>query len=372
MSRDAVAAPPRPTPLHALHQALDARLVTFAGYALPVQYAGGIKHEHLHTRASAGLFDVSHMGQIAIAADAAALETVVPGEIEALGAWRQRYSVLTNDAGGIIDDLMVTRLPDSFFVVVNAAFKSAVLAHLRARLGAERVTLLEERALLALQGPAAAAVLDALGVATASLPFMAARECDIAGVHCLVNRCGYTGEDGFEIALAAGDAAMLARRLLEDARVEPIGLGARDSLRLEAGLCLSGTDIDATTTPAVADLAWVVARKYREGRADARFPGADVVLNELAAGVPRRRVGLRPRGRAPVRGGAVLHDAGGAEVGRITSGGFGPSVEHPIAMGYVDSGLAAPGTVLAVNLRGRTHEVEVTALPFVAHRYFKP
>ncbi len=362
----------RSTALAALHREFGARLVPFAGYAMPLQYDGGIREEHLHTRRAAGLFDVSHMGQITIEGDLDQLETLVAGDIAGLPLWRQRYSLLTNADGGIRDDLMITRLPERLFVVANAAFKHDDLAHLAAGLGAAcRVSLAEDRALLALQGPAAAAVLGALEPELATLPFMAARECRLAGSTCLVNRCGYTGEDGFEIALAAADAEDLARRLLADERVAPVGLGARDSLRLEAGLCLSGTDIDATTTPIAADLAWTVARKYRDGSTPARFPGAGVVLEQLTSGTPRVRVGLAPLGRVPLRAATELVDTAGHVVGTVTSGSFGASVGHPVAMGYVERACARPGTRLEVSIRDRRHEVEVRALPFVPHRYYR-
>lgn len=369
---DSATQPARPTPLHALHEALGARFVPFAGYQMPVQFPTGIKQEHLHTRAQASLFDVSHMGQIAVRGPAAALENLVPGDIAGLAVGQQRYSVLTNDAGGIIDDLMIARLPERFFLVVNAAFKDAVRRHLECRLGAAcDVEMLDDRALIALQGPAAAQVLGAIEPALAQLSFMAVSELDVDGTPCLVSRSGYTGEDGFEIALPAAAAERFARRLLEHPVVAAAGLGARDSLRLEAGLCLSGTDIDAATTPVAASLGWVIARKYRDGTAAARFPGAARVLDELRTGAPRVRVGLRLEGRVPLRGGSVLYDAG-REVGVVTSGTFGPSVEHPVAMGYVERSAKAPGTQLSVSIRERTHGVAVAALPFVPHRYYRP
>lgn len=364
----------RRTPLHGLHEELGGRLVPFAGYAMPVQYPGGIVREHAHTRASASLFDVSHMGQIAIEAPAPALEALVTGDLAALPVYGQRYTVFTNASGGIVDDLMITRLPQGWFAVVNAAFRDSDHALLAAGLKTHgSATLLAGRALLALQGPAAAAVLQAHCREAAALPFMSACHARVADAACFVTRSGYTGEDGYEIACAADDAQALARTLLADERVEPAGLGARDSLRLEAGLCLSGTDIDAHTTPVQAGLGWLVARKYRGERpAPARFPGARQILRELHEGTAEVRVGLRPQGRVPLRGGVVLNDDGGNEVGRITSGSFGPTAGHPVAMGYVERRLAAPGTTLTVAIRGRTHAVEVAALPFVPHRYFKP
>lgn len=365
-------AQPRPTPLQDLHEALGARFVPFAGYRMPLQFPSGIKQEHLHTRAQASLFDVSHMGQIVVRGPATALEDLVPGDITGLAVGQQRYSVLTNDAGGIIDDLIVARLPEHWLLVVNAAFKDDVRRHLEHRLGpACAVEMLDDRALLALQGPAAAEVLGAIEPALARLPFMAVSEREIDGSPCIVSRSGYTGEDGFEIALPAAAAERLARRLLDHPAVAAAGLGARDSLRLEAGLCLSGTDIDARTTPVAASLGWVIARKYRAGEQTARFPGAARILDELRGGAPQVRVGLRLDGRVPLRGGSVLYD-GGREVGVVTSGTFGPSAGHPVAMGYVERDAKAPGTRFSVSIRERSYGVVVAALPFVPHRYYRP
>lgn len=364
----------RYTPLHALHAELGAKFVSFAGYSMPIQYPQGVVHEHLHTRASAGLFDVSHMGQIAIEASAAALEALLPGDLAGLPEYRQRYSILTNAAGGVIDDLMITRLPGSWLAVVNAAYKESDLAHLNAGLdGAGTARLSADRALLAVQGPAAVNVLAAHCPAVAALPFMAALGAAVAGVECLVTRCGYTGEDGFELGCRADDAERLARILLNDSRVEPVGLGARDTLRLEAGLCLSGTDIDATTSVVAAGLGFTVAKKYRSDHPEAaRFPGSAAILHELRAGTRSVRVGLRPFGRIPLRGGTALHDTDGRAVGRVTSGSFGPTAGHPVAMAYLERELAQPGTQLDVTIRDRQHTVEVMTLPFVAHRYYKP
>ncbi len=360
------------TALFALHAELGAKLVEFAGYAMPLQYAPGIVQEHIHTREHAGLFDVSHMGQIAVRGSPSALEKLVPSDITGLAEFQQRYTVLTNETGGIIDDLMVTRVPDGLFVVVNAAFKDRVFAHiedgLKGECGLDRYP---DRALIALQGPAAAEVLAAHSGQTRALKFMTAAECDLAGIACLVNRSGYTGEDGFEISVAAGDAERLARLLLEHPRVLPAGLGARDSLRLEAGLCLSGTDIDASTTPIEAGLGWIIARKHREEAATAAFPGAEIILRQLEAGTSRVRVGLRPQGRIPLRGGMVLLNDANHEVGRISSGSFGPTAGHPVAMGYVDSGIANADSLLKVSIRDRIHGVEVASLPFVPHRYHR-
>jgi aminomethyltransferase len=361
----------RRTPLYPLHQALGARMVPFAGYEMPVQYPTGILAEHLHARARAGLFDVSHMGQLRLAGPdpAAALEALVPGDIRALGPMRMRYSLLLNDAGGILDDLMTTRLGDGLFVVVNAGCKDADLAHLRDRLGGGAIVeSLEDRALLALQGPAAAAVLSRFADGIARLPFMTAAQLALDGRQCLVTRSGYTGEDGFEISLPAADAPRLAERLLAEPEVMPVGLGARDSLRLEAGLCLYGHDIDETTTPIEADLAWTIGKRRR---AQGGFPGASIILRQLADGASRKRVGIRPDGRAPAREATPVVDAAGSQIGRVTSGGFGPSVGGPIAMGYVDLAHAADGTALALLVRGSPRSARIAPLPFVPHRYHR-
>jgi aminomethyltransferase len=363
------------TPLHSLHRALGARMVPFAGFELPLQYPSGIVQEHLHTRARAGLFDISHMGQVRVRGlgAGALLERLVPGDIAGLEKYQQRYTVLTNAAGGIIDDLMVTRLaPDEFLLVVNGACRTGDLEYLRRELPREcEVDLLEDEALLALQGPAAESVLAGLNPAITGLRFLRAGRFELDGVACLVHRCGYTGEDGFELSVPAADAETLARRLLADPAVRPAGLGARDTLRLEAGLCLFGHDIDETTSPVAAGLQWVIATRYRKQPALARFPGAPIILAELVDGAARRRVGLLPQDRAPVREGAVILDAAGGEVGTVTSGGFGPTVGAPIAMGYVAAANAAPGTQLAVAIRQRTHSLRVTGLPFIKPRYHR-
>lgn len=364
------------TPLFSLHTALGARMVPFAGYAMPLQYAEGIMAEHRHTRTQAGLFDVSHMGQVRLRArsgavrDAAlALEQLVPADIAGLASGRQRYTQFTNAQGGILDDLMVTRLGDDLLVVINAACKAADIAHMRAHLS-DTCTLdvLEDRALLALQGPLAGQVLAALAPAVADMLFMDVRALDIAGAACVVSRSGYTGEDGFEISVPAAQAEALARTLLAQPGVAPIGLGARDSLRLEAGLCLYGADIDETTTPVEAALEWSIQKSRRAGGVRAGgFPGAEIILAQLSEGTARRRVGLLPEGRAPVRGGAGLFaDATLANpVGKVTSGGFGPTVDAPVAMGYVSTALAQPGQAVAAELRGRAVPCTVRALPFV-------
>ncbi|MGR9092773.1 MAG: glycine cleavage system aminomethyltransferase GcvT [Gammaproteobacteria bacterium] len=363
------------TPLYSLHQSLRAKFVPFAGYAMPVEFPSGIKQEHLHTRAQAGLFDISHMGQIVLRGEtcASALESLVPSRIDSLGLNRQRYTVLTNERGGIIDDVMVTRRPDDLFIVVNAVVKNAVLAHLAAHLaGACELELLDDRALLALQGPAAATVLGDLNAEIPDLRFMHAGQFSVAGCECWINRCGYTGEDGFEISMAAGDAEPLARTILNFPDVAPIGLGARDTLRLEAGLCLSGQDFDGDTSPVEAGLGWLVDQpEQTPGDGSPRFPGARVIFSQLRKGVARQRVGMRSIDRAPVRSGAVLFDTRGEEVGTVTSGAYGATVGGPIAMGYVVPGVGTAGTELVVTIRGRAHELTVSDLPFVPHRYVR-
>jgi aminomethyltransferase len=355
------------TPLTALHELLGAKMVPFAGYLMPVQYPLGILGEHRHTRAKAGLFDVSHMGQVRIAgADAARrLEALVPGDILGLGAGRMRYTQFTDAAGGILDDLMVTNAGDHLFVVVNAGCKEADIAHLRATFG-DDVTELADRALIALQGPAAEPALAALAPEVAAMTFMTYREVTIGGVACLVTRSGYTGEDGYEISVPADAAEALARRLLENADVEPVGLGARDSLRLEAGLCLYGHDIDTTTSPVEAALTWSIGKRRRD---EGGFPGAARILAEIADGPARRRVGIRPEGRAPAREGTEVTDTEGRVIGRITSGGFGPSVDGPVAMGYVETGCAGDGTELRLLVRGKPMPARVAKLPFVTPGY---
>jgi aminomethyltransferase len=365
------------TPLHELHLSLGARMVPFAGYEMPVQFAAGVLKEHLHTRSAAGLFDVSHMGQFEIRAKAgadvaAALETVTPAAVVGLAPGRMRYALLTDDRGGIRDDLMIANAGDRFIVVANAACKDADEAHLRSALsGRCTIERRDDLALLALQGPRAEAVLAALAPAVRAMRFLDVQAVRIGDADCTVSRSGYTGEDGFEISVAAAQADALAGRLLADPQVAPIGLGARDSLRLEAGLCLYGSDIDATTSPVEAALAWSIPAVRRRGGARAGgFAGADAILAQLESGVARRRVGLRPEGRAPIRHGAALFaDAQSAEpVGSVTSGGYGPSVGAPIAMGYLSSTIAADATVFA-ELRGARVPVRVTALPFITPHY---
>jgi aminomethyltransferase len=358
------------TPLHDLHVARGGKMVPFAGYAMPVQYAAGILAEHKHTRAKAGLFDVSHMGQVRISGGdpAAAMEALVPGDIKGLPAGQMRYTQLTNEVGGILDDLMITNFGDHLFAVFNAACKAADTAHVRAHLpAATTLETLEDRALLALQGPAAAAVL-ARHADCADMVFMQAKALKVAGIDCLVSRSGYTGEDGFEISVPNGRAVELAERLLGETEVLPIGLGARDSLRLEAGLCLYGHDIDETTTPVEAALTWSIGKRRRE---EGGFPGADVIQKQLQDGVSRRRVGIKPAGRAPAREGTGITDPAGNPIGTVTSGGFGPTVDGPVAMGYVAAAHAKAGTPVGLTIRGKRHDATVAPMPFVPQRYYR-
>jgi aminomethyltransferase len=368
------------TPLHALHVASGGKMVPFAGYDMPVQYGTGVLREHLHTRASAGLFDVSHMGQIVLRPksgkleDAAlALERLVPQDILALAPGRQRYALLTNESGGILDDLMVANYGDHLFLVVNAACKAEDEAHLRAQLSDVcAVEPLSNRALLALQGPKAESVLAHFCEEIASMRFMDAAAHRIGGIQCFVSRSGYTGEDGFEISVPAEAAERLARGLLAETDVLPVGLGARDSLRLEAGLCLYGHDIDSATTPVEAALEWSIQKSRRNGGARAGgFPGAELILAQLEQGASRRRIGLRPEGRAPVREGAPLFaDAASSEaIGKVSSGGFGPSLNAPVAMGYLPSSHAETGGLVFAEVRGARLPVRVSPMPFVPNTY---
>lgn len=363
------------TPLYDLHVELGARMVAFAGYHMPVQYPDGIIQEHQHTRAAAGLFDVSHMGQVRLSGDdaAEALESLTPMDVVDLAPGHMRYGAFTEAGGGILDDIIVANTGDDLVVVVNAACRKDDLRRMRETIGGRcAIEELADRALLALQGPAARAVMTELAPETATMPFMTRMEAIVDGIPCVVACSGYTGEDGFEISLPAGDAERLARRLLAHDAVAPVGLGARDSLRLEAGLCLYGQDLNTQTSPVEAGLAWIVARSRRAGGARAGgFPGAETILAQLAEGTARRLVGLRPRGRAPVRAGADLVDDDGAMIGIVTSGGFGPTIGAPVAMGYVADARRARGTVVQAVVRGRQLPTEVTALPFVERRYYR-
>jgi aminomethyltransferase len=358
--------------LHDLHVELGARMVPFAGYDMPVQYPSGVMKEHLHTRAAAGLFDVSHMGQVILRPGSSmeelclAFEALMPVDVLGLAEGRQRYGLLTDDTGGILDDLMFANRGDHLFVVVNAARKVEDIAHMTAMLPGVTVEPVTDRALLALQGPGAEAALEVLLPGVAAMRFMDHRVIGSAWV----SRSGYTGEDGFEVSVPMAEAEGFARQLLAQPGVAPIGLGARDSLRLEAGLCLYGHDIDTTTSPVEAGLTWAIQKSRREGGARAGgFPGEARILRELAEGPERRRVGLAPDGRAPMREGTALYAPDGTPVGTVTSGGFGPSVNAPIAMGYVASHFAATGTALEGEVRGKRLPVTVTDLPFQPTTY---
>jgi aminomethyltransferase len=370
----------RHTPLHGLHVRHGARMVPFAGYEMPLHYLAGIIQEHLHTRKAAGLFDVSHMGQLLVHARsgdqteaARALELLVASDVLSLSKGRQRYSLLTNEHGGILDDLMIANLGDRFILIVNASRKAADEERLRQLLsGTCNVERLDTRALLALQGPSAEEALARLAPTVGSMRFMDVREISILGVECFVSRSGYTGEDGFEISVPANAAEELATKLLQQSGVAMTGLGARDSLRLEAGLCLYGNDIDESTTPIEAGLTWAIQPSRRfDGARPGGFPGAYIVLQQLAAGASRLRVGLRPQGRGPIRAGAALflEESASEPVGHVTSGGFGSSINAPIAMGYVGADAARLGALLFAEVRGKRLPVSIASLPFVRHNY---
>ena len=363
------------TPLHALHVSLGARMVPFAGYEMPVSYPAGIVAEHRHCREAAVLFDVSHMGQVRLlgADAAAALETLVPVDVVGLDVGKQRYALFTNDAGGVLDDLMVTRRADDLLLVVNAGCKAADIAHLRATIASRcGIEPMPQQALVALQGPAAGAVMARLAPSLAKLTFMSGAAATIAGVACFATRSGYTGEDGFEISCVGSDAEALARALLAEPEVMPAGLGARDTLRLEAGLCLYGHDIDTTTTPVEAALTWAIQKVRRPGGARAGgYPGAATIEQQLAKGSARKRVGLLGLERAPVREASPIVDDAGVTIGRVTSGTIGPTVGKPVALAYVPTPLASPGTRLDADVRGKRQPMQVAALPFTPHRYFR-
>jgi aminomethyltransferase len=368
---------PLKTPLHSRHVALGARMVPFAGYDMPVQYPTGILTEHNWTREQAGLFDVSHMGQAFLVGPdhettARALEALIPADILNLAPGKQRYSQLLNEEGGILDDLMVTRSLDpdedgALYLVVNAACKTEDYAHIEARLPANvKLIRAEHRGLIALQGPAAAEALSALAPEAAEMGFMASRTMKVAGIKANLSRSGYTGEDGYEISADAKRIGEIWDTLLLDARVKPIGLGARDSLRLEAGLCLYGHDIDTTTSPVEAALTWSIQKRRRE---EGGFPGAERILREFTEGPARVRIGLLPEGRAPAREGAEIATPEGEIVGKVTSGGFGPTLNAPCAMGYVAKAHSAPGTRLDLIVRGKPLPAVVATMPFVPNRY---
>ncbi|WP_406870029.1 glycine cleavage system aminomethyltransferase GcvT [Thioclava sp. 'Guangxiensis'] len=358
------------TDLYDLHVSLGAKMVPFAGWEMPVQYPMGVMKEHLHTRAEAGLFDVSHMGQVIVPLSAIdALEALIPVDIAGLKEGRQRYGIFTNEAGGILDDLMIARKSDHLFLVVNAACAEADIAHLQAHL--PEVTVIRDRALIALQGPKAEAALARLMPAVAGMRFMDVAEAGWQGQTLWISRSGYTGEDGYEISVPSAVAVAFTQALLDMDEVAPIGLGARDSLRLEAGLCLYGHDIDTTTTPVEGDIAWAIQKVRRKGGArEGGFPGAERILSQLDSGADRRRMGLRPEGRAPMREGVEIFDAaeGGTMIGTITSGGFGPSVGAPIAMAYLPSSFHDGDTVWG-EVRGKRLPATVSAMPFQAQTY---
>eukprot|EP00439_Symbiodinium_sp_Y106_P088805 s1_g1341.t1 len=367
------------TPLHGLHVELGAKMVPFAGYDMPVQYKLGVLGEHLHTRDKAGLFDVSHMGQaVLVGADhettARALETLVAADLVSLERGAMRYTQLLNAEGGIIDDLMVTRPAGEedegkLLLVVNAACKRGDYEYMNANLpDGVSLEVREDLALLALQGPSAVDVLTRLCPEAGDLTFMTGKPVEVDGVPCHASRSGYTGEDGYEISVPAEKAEDLARKLLAHDEVEPIGLGARDSLRLEAGLCLYGHDIDETTTPVEAALTWSVGKRRRE---EANFPGAEKILGQIGDGAPRKRVGIRPEGKGPAREGTEVVDTNGNVIGTVTSGGFGPTANAPVAMGYVAKEFAKVGSPLTLMVRGKPRAAEVAAMPFIEKRYRK-
>lgn len=364
------------TPLHALHVEAGAKMVPFAGYDMPVQYKLGVKKEHLHTRDAAGLFDVSHMGQLRLHGEGAAafLESLVPVDIIDLPQGNQRYAFFTNEEGGIMDDLMVANLGDHLFVVVNAACKEQDINHLEAHLpsGVE-LEIIDDRALLALQGPKAVEVLKRFNADVADMLFMDVKKLDILGVECVVSRSGYTGEDGYEISVPNSHAEELAQKLTAEEEVEWIGLGARDSLRLECGLCLYGHDLDTTTTPVEASLLWGIQKIRRTGgEREGGFPGADIILKQIETkDVSRKRVGLVGQTKAPVREGAELFDAEDNKIGVVTSGTAGPNAGKPVSMAYVRADLAAIGTEVFADVRGKKLAMTIEKMPFVPQRYYR-
>lgn len=363
------------TPLNALHRELSAKMVPFAGYDMPVQYPLGVLKEHLHVRSAAGLFDVSHMGQIKVSGEnvAAELEKLMPQDIIGLPLNRQRYGLMTNEQGGILDDLMFANCGDHYLLIVNAACKQQDFAWLRKHLPADiEVTMLDNQALLALQGPLARQVMRRLVPEIASMKFMDTATCSIDGIACWVSCSGYTGEDGFEISLSASDAEALARTLLAQTEVEFIGLGARDSLRLEAGLCLYGHDMDDTISPISANLLWSISKVRRpDGERSGGYPGAAVIESQLRQGAKEKRVLLDVEGRAPVREGVDIVDASGATIGRVSSGGFGPSVGRPIVMAYVSTAAVESGEAIFASVRGKQLPLTIRQSPFVEQRYYR-
>ena len=365
----------RKTPLTEFHRELGARLVAFAGYEMPVQFSEGIIREHLHTREAAGLFDVSHMGQVMVSGNVAAkeLETLMPADLFALGIGQSTYSLLTTLDGGVYDDLIVTRYSDTaFFLVVNGACKERDLELIKAGCQTSSVDMLEERALVALQGPEARRVMETLAPEAALLPFMSGSDISILDTPCYVTCSGYTGEDGFEISAPAAQAETIARALLNYPAVKPVGLGARDSLRLEAGLCLYGHELSDSISPIEAGLRWAISPARRaSGTRAAGFPGAATILDQLATGSLRTRVGLKVAGKRPVREGQEIQNEAGHKVGMVTSGGFGPSIDGPIAMGLIKTSYATAGSLVGVDVRGKLIEAEIVPMPFVKQRYFR-
>jgi aminomethyltransferase len=359
---------PKRTPLHDLHVELGGKIVDFAGWAMPVQYPAGIMVEHNACRTKAALFDVSHMGQVELQGEAAAaeLERLVPSAMVGLAPGKARYTMFTNQNGGILDDLIVSNAGDHLFVVVNASMRDQDIAHMRANLAGVRVVERSDLALVAVQGPKAEMVVASLAPAAANLRFMETAKADLAGIPCRISRLGYTGEDGYEISMPASEAEKVARALLAHEDCEPAGLGARDSLRLEAGLCLYGNDIDTRTSPVEAQLNWAIQKRRRE---EAGFPGEERILRELASGPARKLVGLLPEGRAPARQSTQTVDAAGAVIGEVTSGGFGPTVGGPVSLGYVLASHAAPDTPVSLVIRGNPVPARVVSLPFVPHNY---
>lgn len=359
---------PKRTPLYDLHVELGGKMVDFAGWEMPVQYPMGIMGEHNHTRSKAGLFDVSHMGQVILRGEGVAekLETLVPSALTTLKEGKARYTFFTNDDGGIMDDLIVANAGDHLFVVVNASMRQQDIPHMIQHLDGIEVTEIFDRALVAIQGPAAENVLGDLCPAARTLTFMQTTLADILGVECRISRLGYTGEDGFEISIPQDKAVEICRAFLAHEDCVPVGLGARDSLRLESGLCLYGNDIDNATSPVEASLTWAMQKRRRE---EGGFPGAARIQRELADGPTKKLVGIKPTGRAPARAGVELQDLDGNPIGTITSGGFGPTVGAPVAMGYVTTKHSQPNTQINLIIRGKAQPATIVALPFVTQNY---
>ncbi|NIZ62592.1 glycine cleavage system aminomethyltransferase GcvT [Sedimentitalea sp. CY04] len=359
---------PKRTPLYDLHVELGGKMVDFAGWEMPVQYPMGIMGEHNHTRTKAGLFDVSHMGQVILRGEGAAekLETLVPSAMTTLKEGKARYTFFTNPDGGIMDDLIVANAGDHLFLVVNASMRHQDIPHMAKNLDGVEVTEIFDRALVAVQGPAAENVVGDICPAAREMTFMQTMVADINGVECRISRLGYTGEDGFEISIPEDKAVEVCRAFLAHDDCEPVGLGARDSLRLESGLCLYGNDINNSTSPVEASLTWAMQKRRRE---EGGFPGAERIQRDLAEGVSKKLVGIKPTGRAPARAGVEVQDADGNTIGSITSGGFGPTVGAPVAMGYVATEHSEPGTQVNLLIRGKTQPAEIAAMPFVTQNY---